>query len=683
MAATDRFAARHGDKTIIRTTCPRDCYDACGIAVVRREDGLTRVLGDPDHPVSRGALCGKCAIAYNGAFLEPAGRILNPRRRTGAKGDGRFVDIGWDEALAEIAARLKDIVAKSGPETILHAHYTGTCSLLAGGFPQRFLNRLGAAEIDPDSICNAAGHAALNYLYGTSSLGFDPRSSKDAACILVWGANPSAAAPHMHKYWLQETPAKVIVIDPVRHDTAMAADLHLQPFPGSDAALAFAMMRVMRDEGLIDRPYLAAHAIGWEEVEPLLDRTSLDWAEVATGIPAAQIADAARLYGRGPSLLWLGQGLQRQAQGGNIFRAIGLLPAVSGNIGKPGAGFCYLNGGGRKGLDGDDIEGTALRRNDKRVVSHMDLVETLNDPAHAQGLITWNINIAASNPQQRALHQALRRDDLFHVAVDPFPTDTVDFADIVLPAATFLEFDDIVSPYFDLTLSAQIAALPQMGQSLPNQEIFRRLAKVMGYSEPELHEADAPILDRLCRQVGIDGGFKTLAAAATVTLFPETVLQFADGKFPTQSGRIEIASASAEADGLPRVPQPTIEARPPKGWFRLLSPASPWLMNSSYFQDSKIQAKAGPEDLVLHPVDATRLGIVAGRDVKVENETDSLTMRVVIDDRIPAGIVLAHKSRWPKLLAGHLNINALNSGLRADMAQSTAVHSVLVQVKPV
>ncbi len=680
--AADQTAAHHpGAKTVIRTTCPRDCYDACGIAVVKREDGLTRVLGDPDHPVSRGALCGKCSIAYNGAFVSPEARILTPRRRVGPKGDGRFVEISWDEALSETAERLKRIVAEAGPETILHAHYTGTCSLLAGGFPQRFLHRLGAGEIDPDSICNAAGHLALQYLYGTSSLGFDPRAAKDAACILVWGANPSAAAPHMHKYWLKETPAKVIVVDPVRHDTAAGADLHLQPFPGSDAALAFAMMRVMRDEGLIDQAYLATHATGWEEVAPLLEKVTLDWAEAATGIPAARIVEAARLYGRGPSLLWLGQGLQRQAQGGNIFRAIGLLPAVSGNIGKPGTGFCYLNGGGRKGLDGDDLEGPHLRRNERRVISHMDLVSTLRDPKQSRGLITWNINIAASNPQQRALHETLRREDLFHLAIDPFPTDTVDFADIVLPAATFLEFDDIVSPYFDLTLSAQAGALPPMGQSLPNQEIFRRLAKAMGYEEPELHEPDAPILERLCQQAGVTGGYAELKAKATVTLYPETVLQFPEGKFPTASGRIEIASAAAEADGLPRVPQPTIEARPPEGWFRLLSPASPWLMNSSYFQDRKIQAKAGPEDLVIHPNDASRLGLTVGREVKVENETDSLTMRVVIDDRIPAGIVLAHKSRWPKLLPEHRNINALNPGLRADMAQSTAVHSVLVQVK--
>jgi anaerobic selenocysteine-containing dehydrogenase len=173
------------DKTIIRTTCPRDCYDACGIAVVKRADGLVKVLGDPGHAVSRGALCGKCAIAYNGAWLDPKVRVTRPMKRTGPKGEGRFEAISWDQAASEIAARLKDIVSIHGPETVWHSHYTGTCSLLAGGFPQRFLNRLGASEVDPDSICNAAGHAALKYLYGASDIGFDPRMAKDSNCIVV------------------------------------------------------------------------------------------------------------------------------------------------------------------------------------------------------------------------------------------------------------------------------------------------------------------------------------------------------------------------------------------------------------------------------------------------------------------------------------------------------------------
>ncbi|MFQ5958785.1 MAG: molybdopterin-dependent oxidoreductase, partial [Alphaproteobacteria bacterium] len=212
-----------GVRDHIRTTCPRDCYDACGIVAIRRGGAITKVVGDPEHPVSRGALCGKCALAYNGVFRDPEARLTTPLRRTGPKGEGRFEPVSWEAALAAVAGRFKEICAAPGPQAILHTHYTGTCSLIAGGFPDRFFNRLGATEVDPDTICNNAGHVALGYVLGTSTLGFDPRTAKDARCILVWGANPSASAPHAHKHWLREARAKVIVVDPVRHPTAEAA----------------------------------------------------------------------------------------------------------------------------------------------------------------------------------------------------------------------------------------------------------------------------------------------------------------------------------------------------------------------------------------------------------------------------------------------------------------------------
>jgi anaerobic selenocysteine-containing dehydrogenase len=666
-------------REIIRTTCPRDCYDACGIAVVKAKDGRIKVLGDPDHAVSRGALCGKCAIAYNGAYLDPKARLTQPLRRIGPKGSGQYVAVTWDDALAEIAARLKDIVARSGAEAIWHTHYTGTCSAIAGGFPQRFFHRLGASEVDPDSICNAAGHAALGYLIGTGSVGFDPRMAEHASCIMVWGANPSASAPHRHKYWLKETPAKVIVIDPVRHETAAEADLHLQPFPGSDAALAFGLLHVLVTERLTDDAFIRAHTIGWEEITATIEAATPARTATLTGVAEADIIAAARLYGSGPALLWLGQGLQRQPMGGNIFRAIGLLPAATGNFGKKGAGLLFLNGGAARGIDGDYIEAPHLRQNERRVASHMDLVELLNDRKRAQALITWNINIAASNPRQADLRAALRSDDLFHVAIDLFPTDTVDLADVILPAASFLEFDDVVLSYFDLTISVQAKATEPMGEALPNQEIFRRLAAAVGFQEPELFEPDAAILDNLARQLG-ERDFAALKAAGTRQRWPEPAVQFTDLAFPTPSGRIEITSAQAAADGQPRVPHAAIDPHPAAGRLRLLSPASKWLMNSSYHNDPKIAAKLGPEHVVLHPEDAAARGITSGSAIRVSNATGSITMIADIADTIPRGVALAAKSRWPKLVPGGFSVNALNPGQKADMAESSSVHGIEVEV---
>ncbi|HXV36231.1 MAG TPA: molybdopterin-dependent oxidoreductase, partial [Myxococcota bacterium] len=250
----------------VRTSCPRDCYDGCGIVVERDAGRVTRVLGDPDHPVSRGKLCQKCALAYNGVWRDARARLSRPLRRCGPKPSARFEPISWDAALAQIAERLRAIVDAHGAGPIVHAHYTGTCSLLASEFPLRFFRRLGATEVEPDTICNKAGHEALGYVYGTSVDGFDPKTIADSRCVIVWGANPSASAPHAHAHWLREHAATVIAVDPVRHATAEQADLHLQPHPGSDAALAFGMMHVIRRDGLLDEAYIASHTLGWEEL---------------------------------------------------------------------------------------------------------------------------------------------------------------------------------------------------------------------------------------------------------------------------------------------------------------------------------------------------------------------------------------------------------------------------------
>ena len=666
----------------ILTTCPRDCYDACGIAVVRENGRIKHVRGDPDHAVSRGRLCRKCSIGYNGAFLDPAARLLTPLRRTGPKGDGRFEPLSWDGALSAIAGRLGEIAAGPGAATILNTHYTGTLSLLAYAFPMRFFNRLGATEIDPDTVCNKAGHVALDYVYGASETGFDPRTARDAACVLVWGANPSASAPHVDEHWLTELPGELIVVDPIRTPTAARADLHLQPFPGSDAALAFALLSVIRREGLLDRAFLGEHTVGWEELEPLLDGLDAGWGEAVTGVPAELIEEAALLYARGPSLLWLGQGLQRQRTGGNVMRACAVLPAATGNLGRPGTGFLYLNGSDSRGIDFDYLTGAHLAEATPPPISQMDLAETLEDPARAQALVAWNINIAASNPDQARLHRALAREDLFTVVVDLFQTDTVRFADVVLPAASFLEFDDLVCSYFDLTLSAQVKASEPLGESLPNQEIFRRLANSMGYANPELHEPDADVIETLLKGTGTGLDFAGLAARGTVPIGGEPLVQFESLDFPTPSRRVEIASDRAEANGLPRTPLPLADPRPAGDKLRLLSPASGWLLNDSFANDAKIGRRIGAATVALHPADAAERGLAEGDDVLLANGTGRLRLRLELSDAVPRSVALSHKGRWPGIEPTGANVNVLNPGEKADMGESTAVHGVEVSVTP-
>jgi anaerobic selenocysteine-containing dehydrogenase len=646
--------------------------------VAKRDGAVVHVRGDVEHPVARGRLCRKCSIGYNGAWRDPDARLTRPLRRVGAKGAGQFEPVTWERALGEIAGRLRELE----PASILNAHYTGTFALLGYSFPLRFFNRLGSTEVDPDTICNKAGHVALEYVWGTSLVGFDPRSARDAACILVWGANPSASAPHQHEHWLPEAPGTVVVVDPIRTPTAAAADLHLQPFPGSDAALAFALLHAIRSEGQLDEEFLAARTLGWDEMAPLLDTCTPEWGEEVTGVPASLILEAATVYGRGPSLLWLGQGFQRQRAGGNAMRACALLPAATGNVGKPGAGFLYLNGTESRGIDEDYLAGTALGDGQPPPVSQMDLAEVLADPTRSSALFCWNINIAASNPAQERLRAALARDDLLTVAVDLFPTDTTDYADYVLPAASFLECDDLVASYFHLTLSAQVKVEEPPGEALPNTEIFRRLAAAMGFDEPELHESDEAVIAGVLAGVpGVDD-FPSLAAAGTVDLQSEPVVQFADLAFPTPSGKAELASARAEADGFPRTPLPLADPRPRDGALRLLSPASPWLLNDSFANDGKIARRIGGAEVAVHPLEAGARGLAAGDEVELRNATGRLRARLVVSEDVLPGVALSHKGRWPKLETGAANVNFLNPGEKADMGESTAVHGVEVELGP-
>jgi anaerobic selenocysteine-containing dehydrogenase len=673
----------------LRTTCPRDCYDACGALVLLRPGKRPLVRGDPDDPVSRGKLCRKCSSAYNGALLDPGQRLLFPMRRCGPKGEGAFRRITWDEAIGEIASRLSDILG-GDPATgdgngasVLNAHYTGTFAMIGYHFPLRFFNRIGATEVDPDTICNKAGHVALEYLYGTSLEGFDPRAAVDAASILVWGANPSASAPHQHEHWLSEASCPVVVVDPIRTETARAADLHLQLRPGSDAVLAFALLHVLERDGLVDEAFVAEHTVGYDELLPELRRLTPAEAERETGVPSQLIEEAAHIYGAGPSLLWIGQGLQRQPTGGNIVRSVALLPAVTGAVGRPGGGFLYLNGIETRGLDGDYLAGSTIAPGPAPAVSHMDLAGRLEDRERARALFCWNINIAASNPEQTRLRAALGREDLFTVVVDLYQTDTADFADLLLPAASFLEHDDLVVSYFNHSLGSQLKAVEPLGESLTNSEIFRRLAEKMGFEEPELHESDGAILERLLEQSGCGLDFAALSAIGQWWPSGPPRLQFEGLSFPTPSGRVELASAVAERDGFGRVPRAEAEPAPPPGHFRLLSPASKWTLNHSYANERLLRPQLGDQSVLLSRHDAGSLGLVSGDVVTVRSDAGELVVPVVVSDDVPPSVAMIPKGRWPKLEPGSRNVNVLNPGRKSDMAESSSVHGIEVTIEPV
>ncbi|MFT7598785.1 MAG: anaerobic selenocysteine-containing dehydrogenase [Acidimicrobiales bacterium] len=665
----------------MRTNCPRDCYDNCGIVVRAGRDGRVIVDGDPDHPVNRGTLCAKCATAYNGVWQDPEERLTTPLRRIGPKGEGAFAPITWHEALAEIAERTQRVVDDHGPAAVLHTHYSGTLSLLALEFPMRFFHRLGATEVEPDSICNLAGHVAWSSMFGTSVAGFDPRSAIASSCILVWGANPSSSAPHMDRHWLGEFPGSVVVVDPVRTDTAARADLHLQPYPGSDAALAFAILNELHTSGAFDEDFIAEHVQGAEQLIPTLDRCTPEWGEQQTGVPAEQIREAAELYTAGPALLWAGQGLQRQPTGANVMRAIGLLPVLTGNIGKPGAGISYLNIHPALQAAFGELAGASLASQPGPKINHIGLASDLEDPYRFGALFSWNTNPLASAAEQARLRQALSRDDLFAVVVDCFGTDTADYADIVLPSAGFLEFDDLTFNYMTPIIGVQQRVREPIGDSLPNQEIFRRLAAAMGYDEPELYQTDAVLIERLLQQMDVGLSFAELAERGHTYLSDEPVDFFRERKFPTATGRIEIASDAAVEAGLTRLPTPTVDDRPADGQFRLLSPASPWRLNDSHGNDPTIRRRAGPATVTIHPDDAAELGIVNGGWVRLRNDAGQLELQAKIEAITPRGVLVSHKGRWPKLEPSKHNVNVLHEPHSSDIKGCSAVHGTQVALE--
>jgi anaerobic selenocysteine-containing dehydrogenase len=363
-------------------------------------------------------------------------------------------------------------------------------------------------------------------------------------------------------------------------------------------------------------------------------------------------------------------------------RACGVLPAATGNLSRPGAGFAYVNGPGPRNVDFGYLSAPQLQRGRARTVSHMELPRVLADPQRSRALINWNMNVAASGPRQAQLREALARDDLFTVVVDLFQTDTADFADFVLPAASFLEFDDLVFPYFNLLVSAQVKVEDPPGEALPNPEIFRRLARAMHYEEPELFEKDAEILDTVLDRTGLGIDIEQLRRAGTIDPWDEPRIQFAERRFPTPSGRVEIASASAEADGHPRLPEPHADPRPTAGRLRLLSPADKWLLNDSYANDAHIRRAQGEATVWLHPADADLLEIADGTEVELRNAAGALRLRAARSDAVPKGVALSYKGRWPKLAAG-FNVNVLNTGEMTDMGESSCVHGTEVQIVPV
>jgi anaerobic selenocysteine-containing dehydrogenase len=546
---------------IRHSVCALDCPDACAVLVTIDDNGkATRLRGDPAHPVTRGFLCGKVA-RYLEREYAPS-RLLYPLRRTGAKGEGRFVRVTWDEALDEIAARLKAIASEFGPESILPYSYAGTMGLLnGGGMDRRFFHRLGASRLDR-TICSSAGGVglidALGFKYGT-----EPEQFRHSKLIVAWGANVLGTNVHLWPFIVEarRNGARFYTIDPRRNRTGAAADKHFFINPGSDTALALGMIYVIVGEKLYDADYIARHTTGFAELAERVKEYPPERAAALTGIAKDEIVTLAREYATTrPAAIRLNYGVQRSDRGAMAVRTIALLPALTGSWKEVGGGLQLstsqafrLN---KAGLEREDLQWRALGR-EARILNMSLLGQILNNALNEVGdppvkaLVVYNSNPAAIAPNQNAVRCGLQRSDLFTVVLEQFQNDTADYADFLLPATTFLEHTDLYLAYGHYYLQLARPALAPPGETKSNVEVFRALAERMGFDDACFHDSEDDMIRTLLdsehpfvRGITLEDLEREHFVRLRVAPAGDPYLPFANGGFGTPSGKCEFRAES-------------------------------------------------------------------------------------------------------------------------------------------
>ncbi len=702
--------------SIVTGVCPHDCPDTCcwQVAVDRTTGRAVDVWGHPHHPVTQGRLCVK-VDRYLQRVYHPH-RLTTPLKRSGPKGSGKFEPISWHQAIAEVAARLQHITNEHGPAAVLPYSFGGTMGLLQGeGMAGRFFNRLGASEL-ARTICSEAGFEGYLYTVG-QAIGLAPEHFVHARLILLWGTNTLTSNMHLWPFVLEagQRGARIIVIDPARTRTARAADEWIPIRPGTDGALALALMHTIIGENLHDVDYVNLHTLGFESLAERVQSWTAERASAITGVPAERIQQLAREYATArPAAIRINYGMQRHAGGGMAVRNIACLPALVGAWRELGGGI-QLSTSGNFPFDFDPLHrpdlrsqptpriinmnrlGDALSLDPARVAQahyHPRPVDVVPSPQQAgppvKALIVYDSNPAAVAPDQSAVIQGLKRSELFTVVLEHFQTDTADYADYLLPATTQLEHWDILKPYGHLFLALNQPAIAPVGQSLPNSEIFRRLACALGYDEPCFRQSDQAILQQLIESQS-DPVFDTvtwpaLLARGFVRLnLPDPYLPFAEGHYPTASGKCEFFSQRMARDGydpLPAWTPPHSAAQPCADDRSLIciSPPAHSFLNSTFVNVDSLREREKEPLLWIHPEDATTRHIRDGHAVQVWNEHGTVTLTAQVTKDIVPGTVLATSIWWGKFSPDGHNVNQITPQGEADMGAGALFYDTRVWV---
>ena len=683
---------------VVRGACPHDCPDTCATLVTVEGGRATRIAGDPDHPVTQGFLCAKVNRYIERTYH--ADRLTAPLRRVGPKGSGQFTEISWDEALDEIATRLGSIArSNDGPQAILPYSYAGTMGMVQGSsIDRRFFHLLGASKLDR-TICSMAGTVGMRMTVG-ANVGADSEGVPDSDLVLLWGTNTLTANPHLWPFVLQarERGAPIICIDPIRTRTAQQCDEWLPIRPGTDAALALGMMHVLFARQLEDRDYLERHTLGHAELRARAAEWTPERTAAVTGLPTDTIVSLGERYGRArAAFIRVNYGLQRHAGGGMAVRTIACLPAITGHWRRAGGGVQLSTSANfafdRAALERPDLGPPA------RTINMIRLGEALTrDDAGVGGppvkaLIVYNSNPAAVAPDRNEVLRGFAREDLFTVVLEHFRTDTADWADVVLPATTQLEHWDVHLAYGHHYVSLNRPSIAPIGQAKPNSEIFRLIAARMGLDDASLRDDDltlirqalassSPKLEGVTLEELLEKGWMRLA-------LPTPYLPYAEGAFPTPSGKCELFSARMAGMGLDPLPSytppyesaerdPALVARYP---LTLISSPAHTYLNSTFVNIASLRRQAREPEVLLHPADAERRGIAAGMRVTVRNDRGAFLATARVEPTIREGVAWAPSIWWAKLSEDGANANQTTSQRETDLGHGPVFYDNQVEVE--
>ena len=674
---------------VVQAACPHDCPDTCAMRVTVQGGRVVRVQGDAEHPATRGALCTKVS-RYAERTYHPE-RVLQPLKRVGPKGSGRFEPVPWDAALDDIAQRLKRIASRD-PQAVLPYSYAGTMGLLQGeSMAGRFFHKLGASRLDR-TICSSAGGEALAATYG-AKVGMHVEHYAESKLILIWGSN--SIASNLHFWTLAQQAkrdgAKLVCIDPRRSETADKCHEHLGLLPGSDGALALGLMHELIRHDWLDHDYLARYVHGW----PALRERALQWpaerAAAVCGLQPEQIRTLARDYGHiKPAAIRLNYGMQRVHGGGNAVRLVALLPCLVGAW-RHRAGGLLLSSSGWFAPARDDL---ALQRpgllggRRPRVINMSTIGDDLLREASPEfgpkieALIVYNSNPVAVAPESRKVVQGFGREDLFTVVLEHFMTDTADLADYVLPATTQLEHLDVHTSYGHTYALINEPAVAPLGQAKPNTQIFRELAAHMGFDEPCFADSDEQLARAAFKPEWVD--FDALRARGWAKLaLPDA--PFSEGGFPTPDGK---ALADAPGLGVPdHLPNYECAASAPQLAQRfplaMISPPARHFLNSTFVNLQSLRDVEGEPLLEMHADDAAARGIADGATVRVFNDRGDYRCRCRVGTRARPGVVNGLGIWWRKFgLDGH-NVNELTHQRLTDIGRAPSFYDCLVEVEAV